>query len=142
MYDAWKILLGLAIFLGLFTFAFWMNAGKAAPVPELKIDTPEIKKMAEAERKCVEDKQFMRTTHMQLINDWRDDALRENNREYINEKGVKYVISLQNTCMKCHSNKKEFCDKCHDYTGVAPYCWDCHIIPAEEPKEEPKGNES
>jgi hypothetical protein len=53
MYDAWKILVGLAIFLGLFTFAFWMNAGKAAPVPEPKIDTPEIKKMAEADRKCV-----------------------------------------------------------------------------------------
>jgi hypothetical protein len=138
MYDAWKILVGLVIFLGLFTLAFWMNAGKAAPVPEVKIDTPEIKKMAEAERKCVEDKHFMRTTHMQLINDWRDQALREADRDYFNKNGKKYVISLQNTCMKCHSNKKEFCDQCHNYTGVSPYCWDCHI----EPKEEPKGNES
>jgi hypothetical protein len=140
MYDAWKILVGLAIFLGLFTFAFWMNAGRAAPVPEPKIDTPEIKKMAV--KQCVEDKVYMRTTHMQLVNVWRDEALRENNREFINQKGEKYVISLQNTCLKCHSNKKEFCDACHNYTAVAPYCWDCHIVPPEEPKEEPKGNES
>jgi hypothetical protein len=138
MYDAWKIIVGLVIFVVLFTAAFWMNAGKAAPVPEPKIDTLEIKKMAEAERKCVEDKHFMRTTHMQLINVWRDQALREGNRDYINQEGKKYYISLQNTCMKCHSNKKDFCDKCHNYAGVSPYCWDCHIAPIEQPK----GNES
>jgi hypothetical protein len=31
--------------------------------------------------------------------------------------------------MKCHDNKEEFCDKCHLYAGVTPYCWDCHIDP-------------
>jgi len=134
MYDAWKIIVGLAIFVVLFTAAFWMDAGKVAPAPEPKMDTPEIKKMAKAERKCVEDKHFMRTTHMQLINHWRDQALRDGDRDYINKDGKKYYISLQNTCMKCHSNKKEFCDKCHDYAGVSPYCWDCHIAPKEEPK--------
>jgi hypothetical protein len=139
MYDAWKIIVGLVIFVALFTAAFWMNAGKAIPVPEPKIDTPEIKKIPETERRCVEDKQFMRTTHMQLINDWRDEALREGNREYVNKNGEKYNISLQNTCMKCHSNKKDFCDTCHNYTGVSPYCWDCHLEPKEESKEEPKG---
>jgi len=34
--------------------------------------------------------------------------------------------------MKCHSNKKEFCDKCHNYMAVVPYCWSCHIAPKEE----------
>ena len=127
MYDAGKIITGLVIFVGLITCAFWMNMGKAAPIPEPKIDTPVIKQMLE--KQCVEDKPFMRTTHMQLLNDWRDQALREADREYVNQKGKKYDISLQNTCMKCHSNKKDFCDKCHNYAGVAPYCWDCHTEP-------------
>ncbi|MBW2266037.1 MAG: hypothetical protein JRF28_07735 [Deltaproteobacteria bacterium] len=45
-------------------------------------------------------------------------------------------MSLQNTCMSdnCHAKKTEFCDQCHDYTAVEPYCWDCHIVP-KEPKE-------
>jgi hypothetical protein len=33
--------------------------------------------------------------------------------------------------MECHSNKTKFCDQCHNYMGVAPYCWDCHIAPKE-----------
>jgi hypothetical protein len=41
-------------------------------------------------------------------------------------------MSLQNSCMKCHSNKKEFCDKCHNYVAVKPYCWSCHIAPKED----------
>ncbi len=30
-------------------------------------------------------------------------------------------MSLQNGCMKCHSNKKKFCDECHNYMAVKPY---------------------
>jgi hypothetical protein len=33
--------------------------------------------------------------------------------------------------MACHTSKKEFCDRCHDYTSVTPYCWDCHLAPVE-----------
>ncbi|HID97609.1 MAG TPA: hypothetical protein EYP57_05405, partial [Thermodesulfobacteriaceae bacterium] len=95
-------------------------------------DTPAIQQLEKKE--CVENTAFMRSTHMQLLNDWRDQALREGNREYVNHKGEKITISLQNTCMKCHSNKEAFCDKCHTYAGVKPYCWDCHIAP--------KGNKS
>jgi len=127
MYDTGKVITGLVIFVGIFTFGFWYSAGSAAPKPEPKLDTPEIKKMAKKE--CVESKQFMVTTHMQLLNDLRDQALRDGNRWYVNSKGEKIWISLQNTCLKCHSNKKDFCDKCHNYVGVAPYCWDCHIDP-------------
>jgi len=38
--------------------------------------------------------------------------------------------------MHCHSNKKKFCDECHNYMAVKPFCWDCHIQPRE--KEESK----
>jgi hypothetical protein len=31
-----------------------------------------------------------------------------------------YDISLTGTCLKCHPNKVEFCDRCHNYNAVAP----------------------
>jgi len=40
-------------------------------------------------------------------------------------------MSLQNTCMECHSNKSKFCDQCHTYAAVNPFCWECHIQPEE-----------
>lgn len=33
------------------------------------------------------------------------------------------------SCMDCHSNRDQFCDRCHFYVSVDPYCWDCHIEP-------------
>lgn len=129
MYDTNKILAGLAIFLGLMTYPVWSGVGRTAPPPKPELDTPEIQKMYK--KQCVEDKQYMKTTHMQMINEWRDDVLREGKRDYINARGEKVVMSLQNTCMKCHANKDKFCDSCHTYTGVNPYCWDCHLGPKQ-----------
>jgi hypothetical protein len=132
MYDGWKIIIGLIIFLGIATFPFLYDVGKASiPPPDPKIDTPEIQKMAV--KKCVESKSFMKAEHMVMINDWRDAVVREGNRLYTSTTdGQQYTMSLQNTCMKCHSNKTKFCDECHNYVGVKPYCWDCHIAPKEE----------
>jgi hypothetical protein len=127
MYDSGKVLIGLAIFAAIFLFPFLYNHGSMTPKPEPKLDTPAIKQMAV--KRCVDDTKFMITTHMQLLNDWRDQALRDGDRWYVNKAGEKHWISLQNTCMKCHSNKKDFCDKCHTYAGVEPYCWDCHFDP-------------
>lgn len=126
MYDSGKIIIGLIIFAGLMTFPFWYNAGKAAPMPEPKVITKG--------QKCVESKDFMKAAHMQLLNEWRDWALRDGKRVYVNSEGKKMTISLQNTCMKCHSNKDQFCDKCHQYADVKPYCWDCHYTPKESEK--------
>jgi hypothetical protein len=131
MYDGWKIIIGLIIFVGIATFPFLYDVGKASiPPPDPKIDTPEIQKMAV--KKCVESKSFMKAEHMVMINDWRDSVVRDGNRLYTSTDGQQYAMSLQNTCMKCHSNKTKFCDECHNYVGVKPYCWDCHIAPKEE----------
>ncbi len=132
MYNAGKILIGLAIFFGLATFPFFYNMGKAVAKPDPKLDTPEIMKLAKQDRKCVEPKEFMRAEHMQLLNNWRDSVVRDNVRVYVNSEGKKFDMSLQNTCMRCHSNKKKFCDECHNYMAVKPYCWDCHIAPKEK----------
>jgi len=125
MYDGGKIITGLIIFLLIVTFPFYTNIGK--PVAKIKPDlkTPVIEQLDVKE--CIESKELMRTEHMKILNQWRDSALREDKREYINSKGKVYEIALQKTCMKCHSNKDKFCDMCHTYAGVSPYCWKCHF---------------
>ena len=87
---------------------------------------------AKAEKECVRSKEFMKAGHMQLLDDWRDKVVRDGKRVYVNDKGKQFNISLSNTCLDCHSNKADFCDQCHNYASVAPYCWDCHI---DNPKE-------
>lgn len=128
IYNAGKIIAGLIVFVVLLTFPFWYSGGKAAETLEVEL-SPKAKKAGH----CVEPKEYMRREHMQLLNDWRDAAVREGNRTYVNAKGESYTISLQNTCVDCHSNKDKFCDKCHDFMGVsALYCWDCHLEPKEK----------
>lgn len=130
LYDGGKVLIGLVIFVGLFVSPFVFGMAKPGKAPDPKTDTPEIQALEKKE--CIEPKEFMQTSHMALLNVWRDQALREADRTYINATGEEFDISLQNTCMKCHSNKKKFCDECHTYLAVTPYCWDCHIAPKEK----------
>jgi len=132
MYDKGKIIAGLFIFIGLVTFPFLYNIGKVNAKPEPKIDTPAIQQLKK--KGCIEPKDFMKANHMQLLNKWRDTAVRDGERVYVNRKGKKYEISLQNTCLKCHSNKKEFCDKCHNYMSVKTHCWNCHLTHEEKQK--------
>ncbi|MGL1862992.1 MAG: sulfate reduction electron transfer complex DsrMKJOP subunit DsrJ [Pseudodesulfovibrio sp.] len=123
MHYGIPIIVGLAIFIGALCAPFVI--GKAV-THEYK--GPELK-MPVGEKECIESKEFMRAEHMVLLNDWRDWALRDGKRTYTNHAGKEFQISLQNTCMKCHNNKADFCDKCHADAGVTPYCWDCHIQP-------------
>jgi hypothetical protein len=58
-------------------------------------------------------------------------VVRDEVRYYTSSSGKVYYKGLQTTCMDCHANKSKFCDQCHNYMGVAPYCWDCHIAPKE-----------
>jgi len=106
------------------TSPMWLQLGNASKMP--------VPEKAKGYTECVEPAQFMRTTHMLLLNDWRDDVLREGgSRTGKTANGTEYVRSLQNGCMNCHSNKKKFCDSCHEYASVKPYCWDCHLQPKE-----------
>jgi hypothetical protein len=131
IFNVWLVIIVLIVFSGISTLPFLLEIGKAAPIPpDPKIDTPEIQKMAE--KKCIESKSYMQTEHMVMLNNWRGLVVRDGDRIYIASDGKEYAMSLQNTCMKCHSNKKKFCDECHNYVEVTPYCWDCHIEPKEE----------
>jgi len=113
----------------LMTLPFWYAHGKLVPPPQPKIDTPVIQQLKEKE--CVLPKANMRTEHMQLLNDWRTWVVRDGNRLYVADSGKSYNMSLQNECMRCHSSKVQFCDQCHNYMAVTPYCWTCHIEPKE-----------
>ena len=128
MKDKKWIILGLIVFVGLFTFPFWFNVGKAAPAPEIVLSEKAL-----AAKECVMTKDFMKTEHMQLLDVWRLKVVRDGDTEFVNADGKTYHMSLSNTCLDCHSNKEQFCDRCHDYASVKPYCFDCHI-------ENPKGD--
>ncbi len=159
MYDGGKIIPGLIIALCLFLSPFLYNAGKAAKPPEVEL-SPKAKEAKE----CIAPKAYMTVWHMQLLDNWRHEVVRNGDRFYNSEQdlwwnlrfdyrlmenwrrfvsgvgeeekvpgkaGKVYYKSLQVTCMDCHSNKSKFCDECHNYLGVTPYCWDCHIAPKE-----------
>jgi len=138
LYDGGKILIGLLVFVAFATFPFYYNFGTVNAKPEPKTDTPEIVKYQQehnGKKECVESKEWMRGEHMQLLNQWRDSVVRDYNRGYIsNTNHNRFDMSLQNGCMKCHSSKKKFCDECHNYMAVKPFCWDCHIAPKEDEK--------
>lgn len=133
IYDRNKIVAGVVIFLALITLPLWKNLGKTVPAPDPKLDTPVIQKLAQADRKCVLPTAEMRSTHMRMLVDWRDNVVRSHEagvtdgREFVAPDGKKYLASLTNTCMECHSNKDKFCDQCHNYVAVTPNCWGCHL---------------
>jgi len=128
IYDKGKIFLGLAIFLALVASPFWYNpvfgTGKTAP--------PEVKLPAKEKGDCVLPKAEMRSSHMQVIYDWRETVVRGGGRSVVLPDHREMKMSLSNTCLGCHDNKKEFCDACHGYLAVKPFCWDCHFNPKEQ----------
>jgi hypothetical protein len=129
LYDGGKIIAGIVVFLIVASVPFWYGRGKAVSPPDLKLDTPAIERLKE--KLCVEPAPYMRANHMKLLSAWRESVVREGNRSYKATDGKVYKISLTGTCLECHSNKDQFCDRCHDYAGAKPACWNCHIIPEE-----------
>lgn len=128
MYNAKAIIPGLVVAVVAFTAPFWLNIGAATyEYPDVALPT------GQAGEACIEPVEWMRANHMTMLNTWRDEAVRLDKRTYVASDGKQWTISLQNTCMACHTNKVEFCDKCHNQNNVQPYCWDCHVAP--------KGNE-
>ncbi len=133
MNDKKLIIIGLLIFFGVCSSVCWYNwlsaAEKGAPEPLLS-------EKAKAAGYCVVPKDKMKAEHMKILDQWREHVVRTGKREYvIPETGRTFNMSLstgEDSCMGCHSNKSEFCDRCHDYASVKPYCWDCHLEPKEK----------
>ncbi|MGC8490227.1 MAG: sulfate reduction electron transfer complex DsrMKJOP subunit DsrJ [Syntrophobacteraceae bacterium] len=133
IYDGKYILIGLLAFVVLATFPIWYDHGKAVPPANPSLNTPVIDAMAH--KHCILSKEQMITGHMLLLNQWRTEVVRYGKRVYVAPGGEKYQMSLETECFRCHSNKAEFCDRCHNYAGLEkasdPYCFTCHVVPAE-----------
>ena len=125
MRDQGLIIGGLAVFLGLITFPITYNvmSGKTSEPPKLQLPA--------AEKQCVAPIEYMKASHMKLLFQWRDERVRQGVRTYTAYNGKTYTISFTGTCLsQCHTDKAEFCDRCHNYVGIrTPNCTDCHVDP-------------
>ena len=140
MNDKPVIIVGLAIALIILTFPFWYSVTAGAPGTPPDLTVPD--------GKCVMDTEYMRAHHMDLLDEWRDAVVRKGEKTYHSETlGKDVEMSLTKTCLlECHatndvgekasvqldlspSNRDMFCHQCHDYAGVQPSCWDCHLEP-------------
>ncbi len=78
---------------------------------------------------CVEDTDFMRRNHMQLLMHQRDETV---------VRGLRGKQHSLKECVSCHavqgtderavtaSSPKHFCRACHDYAAVRIDCFECH----------------
>ena len=103
LYNAKAVTVGIVAFLVVCTSPFWAGFG-SSDYTSPKVSLPKDAK------ECIEDTAFMKAEHMQLLNEWRDQALRQGNRVYVAKNGKKWNISLKNTCLKCHNEYEQFCD--------------------------------
>lgn len=136
LYHQNYIIPGLVAFLVIITFPMWSSIVTKKP----NFDNPIAAAEGEA---CVESAAFMRTNHMQMLNQWRDEVVREGNRVYRAGNGREWRKSLTGTCMECHGKAERvegqwkstsaatYCIECHNYVGISNYCWDCHVDPVE-----------
>jgi len=96
------------------------SADKGVPAPVIP--------RGEGER-CVEDTDFMRRNHMNLLMHQRDDTVL---------RGIRSKQHSLKECVSCHavegadavavsfSSEKHFCRSCHDYAAVDIDCFECH----------------
>jgi len=120
MRDRGVIYSALAIFLALATFPAWHNLSA-----HVTAKGPNVRLPARG-KQCVAATEFMRTSHMKLLLDWRETVVREGTRDFASG-GKHFNMSLTPTCLEqCHGARADFCDRCHDYAAVSPSCWNCH----------------
>jgi hypothetical protein len=121
--DRPLILAGLTLFVGLVTTPIWHGALDR----KTALTAPPIKLPAQ-EKQCVAPTSYMRSSHMRLLEDWRNEAVRDGQRQFVAFNGKTYDKNPTRTCVTaCHTDRKEFCGRCHDYAGVSdPDCWNCH----------------
>lgn len=122
--------LRLAVLAGVTALSAVMASGAAAGV-----DLPKLEK-GKGEQ-CVEDTQFMRRNHMELLKHHRNETMRQ---------GIRTTKHSLKKCVECHASEKtgsvaaskeDFCVACHSYASVKLDCWDCH---ATKPGKQPVRN--
>jgi hypothetical protein len=147
--DKPLIVLGLMVFVALMMGATLASRGMG------KFRDKPVLELPKHEKYCVRDVAFMRENHMKLLNTWRDQVVRDGVRtekiprrdahgKILKDASGKTVYqtiqrSLTKTCLRCHDNPKNFCQRCHVYAGVVRHggtlkCFHCHIMPNPKSK--------
>jgi len=91
---------------------------------------------------CVEDTDFMRRNHMNLLKHQRDETMHN---------GIRSKQHSLKECISCHavngpdampitvSSPDHFCRSCHDYAAVKIDCFQCHAS-RPDPEDMPAGH--
>lgn len=86
---------------------------------------------------CVEETDFMRRNHMELLKHQRDETTLQ---------GVRSEQHSLKECLSCHAvygpdavavsaaSPEHFCRSCHDYAAVSIDCFQCHASRPEIPE--------
>ncbi len=124
MYHKPYVIIGLIIILAFAATPLWLgNSGKGYENITKLLAKPKGKH-------CIESAQWMRAHHMVLLMEFRQMAVREGIMHYRSHTyGVVYNTTFSQ-CFRCH-DYKEFCKRCHEFSGVSVYCWTCHTPPSK-----------
>ena len=109
----WRIFLALAL--------FSVAAIAGAPMPD-------IPKAAKG-KQCVEDTDYMRRNHMDLLLHQRDETMYNGIRtkkHSLKECFTCHVVNDENNKPVTVSDPRHFCRECHDYAAVNVDCFQCH----------------
>jgi hypothetical protein len=100
----------------------------AATVADARVPLPATE--APKGERCVEDTDFMRRNHMELLKHHRDRTVRQ---------GIRTQQHSLANCVDCHAGtttrsvlargpdgREGFCAGCHAYVGVQLDCFECH----------------
>jgi len=118
MLDGGRIIGGVAIALAVVAGPAWLGSTRGARIDALA--TPK------AGERCILPQLEMRRNHPGLLADWRERVVRSGERAQREKDGRVVRISLTGTCLGCHGNAAEFCDRCHARAAVTLSCWQCH----------------
>ena len=123
---------GLHVSLAILLSVISVSVFAGAPMPDIPKGKGE---------KCVEDTQFMRESHMELLLHQRDETV---------QRGIRTKKHSLKECIACHvvndsnnqpvsaASSKHFCRQCHDYTAVNIDCFQCH---ASKPAKKSASND-
>ena len=131
---------GLAALLGAVILAAVLPVAAHGDVEKSKSSrVPLPSHVAEKGDKCVEDEDYMRRNHMNLLKHQRDETM---------HKGIRTTKYSLKNCIECHASKKtnsvigttdgkdNFCQGCHSYVGVKLDCFECHSSKPKAPAGE------
>ena len=96
-----------------YSLASYVLVNKADDVQPL-LEMPDLKY-----KDCVEDTEYMRYHHWELLRGIREEIVRYGKRGDIN----------LSKCQECHTSRENFCNKCHDSVNLTPDCFGCHYYP-------------